>query len=734
MKLKELFSRVYVAIVILLTMLLVSSIFVYFNNKALVKSNESRYNSILIAEELRKSSDDLSSSCRSYIETGDITWRKKYFETLAIRNGEKPRPDGAQISLQDSMKCIGFTDAELNKLIEAEKNSNDLAKIEIVAIHIIDSLNIKNSDELSDEYMQDLLRANQLVYSGKYSKSKMSIMKPITECIRMVKDRTQIEVDRDTRINRMLLHLIIFLIIFISLFVLISFYIINKKISRQFSDLQKAKADAEQNEQNFRLLFELSPDIILIRTLEGELIDCNPAGLKFHGAKTVDELKSVNFSKYYLNFEDRKVLLKELEEVGYINNKEAKIKNFSTGIIVDCLMSVKLAKTKQYGTIIISWIKDISEKKKADDRILKLSTAVSQSPAAVVITNLKGNIEYVNKQFSNISGYSYEELIGKNPRLLKSGLHPKEFYEDLWKTVLSKNTWYGEIYNKRKDGSYFWESATIAPILNDKEEIINMVAIKQDITSRKLAEFELIESQKKLKELNDTKNKLFSIIGHDLRGPIGTLKSFIEVIIEQKIYDDKESLKQMLDVLLKSTESTYDLLQNLLMWAKSQQNEVVFMPEKFDLHQIVDLKIALVSEMAKNKNITIHNQIPDEQYIHADMNMIMTVIRNLLTNAIKFTENGKNIYLSISEENSLFTISVKDEGIGISPENIDKLFNTKVTFSTNGTTGEKGTGLGLLICKDFIERHNGKIWVESEPGKGSIFHFTLPVISETENV
>ncbi len=728
MKLKELFNRVYLIIFVLLIILVVSSVLMFFNNKSLVRSNDMRYKSIVIAEELRKSSGDLTTSCRTYIETGDTSWRKKYFEILDIRNGKKVRDDGALISLQDSMKKLGFTKAELDKLIEAEQHSNDLARVEMVSISIVDSLFSKYSEQYSVLGKQDLLKARNHLYDEDYLQSKASILNPISDCIKMLKERTQVDVEQHTKVNQILLFIIISFIIIISLFVFFSFNSINKRISRQFEELQKAKADAEQKEQEFKLLFELSPDLILIQTLEREIIDCNPAGLKFYGVSTKDELKEVDLSKYYLNPEDRVVLYKDLKRDGFLINREVKSKNFVEDKVIDCLLSSKIIKNKDGKSLIISWIKDISDKKAAEANILKLSTAVSQNPAAIVITDLKGNIEYVNQQFSVISGYTYEEAIGNNPRVLNSGFHPVEFFKDMWDTILSGKTWYGEIYNKRKDGLLFWEAATIAPILNDKNEIINIVAIKQDVTDRKLAEIELVENQKKLKELNETKNKLFSIIGHDLRGPIGNLKSFIEVIIDQKMYDDTESLKQILQVLLTSTSTTFDLLDNLLLWAKSQQNEVVFKPENIDIHQIVDTNIDLVSELAKIKEITIHNQIPNEQIICADKNMIMTVIRNLITNAIKFTGNGKNIYLSIKEDNTLFTVSVKDEGVGISPDNLDKLFNSKESFTTAGTSGEKGTGLGLLICRDFIERHNGTITAESEPGKGTEFKFTIPKV------
>ena len=728
MRLKELFTRVYSIIIVLLIIMIISSILMYLNSNVLVKSNNIRYKSYVIAEELRKSSDDLTTFCRTYIETGDSIWKNKYFEVLDIRNGKRARADGALISLQDSIKKLGFTNAELNKLKEAEQNSNNLATIEKVSINALEGIFTDNFGHFTIKEKPDSIMAHRILYNENYLQSKHSIMKPIDECIKMVEERTQLEVENNTKTNKILLFLIIILTLTIILFVLISFFTINKKITGQFDELQKAKTNAEQNEEKFRFLFERSPEIIILTTLEGELLDSNPAGLKFHGVDKVEEIKEVKVSQFYVNPNERTELLEELKKTGNVRNKEVKLKNINENLTIDSLISCDLIKSKENQTLIISWIRDISEKIKTEKTIQKLSAAVSQNPAAIVITDLSGKIEYANQQFSKITGYSNEEAIGSNPKILNSRFHSKEFFANMWNTILSGKTWNGELYNKRKDGTLFWEAATIAPILNDKNEIINIVAIKQDVTAKKVAEIALFENQRKLKELNDTKNMLFSIIGHDLRGPIGTLKSFIELIIDQPDYDDTQKLKESLQILVSSTTTTFELLENLLLWAKSQQNEVVFKPENIDLHQITEMNIALVAEIAKSKVIVIHNQIPKGLAICADKNMMMTVIRNLITNAIKFTDYGKNIYLSLIEDCSSFTINIKDEGVGIAPNVLHWLFNPKEHYTTLGTSGEKGTGLGLLLCKDFIERHNGKIWVESEIGKGSEFKFTIPKV------
>lgn len=614
------------------------------------------------------------------------------------------------------------------KLQEAEQKSNQLAAVEKVAIHALQGLFTDSVGEFTVKGRPDSLLAHQLLYDERYLQSKRAIMAPIDECIRMVEERTQRDVDKTSKANRLLLLSKFALIVLLSLFVFVFFFAINKKISLQFGELEKAKADAEHNQTKFRLIFELSPDIIALGTLKGDVIDCNPAGLAFHGIASKEEFSGANFAALYADPTQRDEIIRELMERGRVRNKGVKLKSLKAGHVIDSLISSELIRWKEDEPLIVSWVRDITEQLQSQETILKLSAAVSQNPAAIVITDLTGRIEYANQQFSTITGYTNEEAIGKNPSILRSGFHSREFYQEMWNTIMSGRTWTGEIYNRRKDGSFFWEAATIAPILNEKGETINLVAIKQDVTAKKLAEIALIESQKTLKELNDTKNRLFSIIGHDLRGPIGSMRSFLEVLIDDPDYEDTHYLKESLKVLLSSTTTTFELLENLLLWAKSQQNEIVFQPEDTDLHQIVDMNMALVSEMAKKKEIFIHNQIPDPQLICMDKNMIMTVIRNLLTNAIKFTKSGGNIHLSLQEELSSFTVCIQDEGVGMAPEVVERLFNPKVNYSTPGTAGEKGSGLGLLICSDFIERHNGKIWVESEKGVGSTFKFSIPKV------
>jgi signal transduction histidine kinase len=267
-------------------------------------------------------------------------------------------------------------------------------------------------------------------------------------------------------------------------------------------------------------------------------------------------------------------------------------------------------------------------------------------------------------------------------------------------------------------------TARINSALNMADAFKNIKSRNKQIEKQKL---DIEQKNLELLELNATKDKLFAIIGHDLRGPLSSFITLIELLISRDDFKDTETLIKILNVIKNSANSTYDLLENLLSWAKSQRNEIVFKPEAISLNKVISEIIDLFSELTREKEICIINNIPDNTTVIADKNMITTVIRNLVSNAIKFTENGKQISLLAYKNETEHIITIKDEGVGIPPEDLSKLFNKNEHLSTHGTNNEKGSGLGLLLCKDFVEKHHGKIWVVSELEKGSDFIFTIPL-------
>lgn len=243
----------------------------------------------------------------------------------------------------------------------------------------------------------------------------------------------------------------------------------------------------------------------------------------------------------------------------------------------------------------------------------------------------------------------------------------------------------------------------------------------------RLSIMDLKKSEEHLKQLNTTKDKLFSIIGHDLREPIGTLKPLLDILLKSSDLSDTENVKKVLRMIQKSSSAAYNLMENILAWARSQLNEITYSPEEIKLDKLVNRTLDLFTESLQNKNITLEVAISNDTVLKADKNMLMTVFRNLISNAIKFTPSGSSIHISSSINNGYHLIKVKDNGVGMDADRIQKLFQKTEYTSTYGTNGEKGNGIGLLLCKDFIERNGGQLFVESELNKGSVFSFTIPM-------
>jgi signal transduction histidine kinase len=277
----------------------------------------------------------------------------------------------------------------------------------------------------------------------------------------------------------------------------------------------------------------------------------------------------------------------------------------------------------------------------------------------------------------------------------------------------------------RRDGSYVsvFSSHAIVKIPGKPQELF---CIDVDLTERKRAEEELVELNRKLKELNATKDKFFSIIAHDLKSPFNSILGFSNLLESQIMEKDYQKVEEYARIIQTSSVRAMDLLMNLLEWSRSQTGRMVFKPEILMILPLINQATELLKASAQEKSITISAQLPENITVFADQAMIGTILRNLISNAIKFTYNSGKINISAEQTEEELMVSVRDNGVGIKPEDIEKLFRIDENRSTLGTQNEKGTGLGLILCKEFIEKHGGKIWVESTVGKGSNFYFTIP--------
>jgi len=246
---------------------------------------------------------------------------------------------------------------------------------------------------------------------------------------------------------------------------------------------------------------------------------------------------------------------------------------------------------------------------------------------------------------------------------------------------------------------------------------------------RKTNERKLLESEKKLMEANATKDKFFSIISHDLKSPFGAMKGLIEMLgMNYKSFNESEKL-ELISVIGKASNNTYTLLEDLLTWSQAQRGTMDFNPVKTDLAENCKNTIECILPFARKKQISIINNVSEGNLVKADINMLTTIIRNILSNAVKFTPNGGEIYISAKKpEGSLLEISIADNGVGMSEQQLQKIFKIDEKYKTQGTNNETGTGLGLMICKEFVEKHQGEINVVSKEGIGSTFSFTLPAV------
>lgn len=422
-----------------------------------------------------------------------------------------------------------------------------------------------------------------------------------------------------------------------------------------------------------------------------------------------DDESVIKFNQPKLNYEEEQIDLK------------TKTKKW--------LRTNKVPLYDQNGKIIgiLGTYEDITEIKEALDRIRMFSRIIEQSPVNIAITDLSGNIIYTNTEFTKITGYKMEEVIGRNPRIFQSGLHTKEFYENLWNTILSGNKWEGEFYDKKKDGTYYWEKAIIFPFFNDQDEILNFVKIGEDITLKKEYELGLIQAKEKAEELNRLKTNFLANMSHELRTPLVGILGFSD-ILRMELPDDE--FRDMADKIKQSSKRLMDTLDLILDLSKIEFNKVEINNEIIKLPLLLSECYENFKPYAEMKNLKLNLLINDpELFLKSDERILKVALDNLINNAIKFTNEGEITIeeeIMTADEKEWIAIKIKDTGIGISKENLSIIFEEFRQVSEGLSRGFEGSGLGLTISKRYVELLDGKIEVESEPGIGSTFTVLLP--------
>ncbi len=500
---------------------------------------------------------------------------------------------------------------------------------------------------------------------------------------------------------------------------------------RKESERKIIEEHLKESEKIFSDVFQKSPvTIVLTNPEDSTILDVNETFLR-DMEFTRDEVigKSLVELGLFDNMEDRQKILKILNDKKMLLGFECSFRTKSGKLII-ALLSVAFFKQKGK-TIQLNTLIDITDRKFAEDMVRKLYIGIEYSPASVVITDKNGNIEYVNKKFCNVTGYSQSEVIGKNPSILSSGEMTKEEYAVMWETILSGSDWQGEFHNKKKNGELYWESVSISPINDVKGMITHFIGIKEDITDKKKMMNDLITAKVKAEESNRIKSNFLANMSHELRTPLVGILGFAELLS----FDDKDpNHLEMIQTILNSGNRLMETLNSILDISRIEagKEEINFSEIKFN--ELLQESVNLFQSVSKQKELFLDLSLPPQEiYINSDRDMLLKIFNNLISNAIKYTVKG-GVYVKCKLNNSSgsIVVDVIDTGVGISKEYQDIIFEPFRQASEGYSRKFEGTGLGLSLAKKYIEMLNGSITIVSAQGKGSTFTITLPYHLKTD--
>ncbi len=378
---------------------------------------------------------------------------------------------------------------------------------------------------------------------------------------------------------------------------------------------------------------------------------------------------------------------------------------------------------------------DITEKIQIEKQLRLLSRAIDQSYVSVNITDINGNIEYVNPQFTNITGYTSGEVIGKNASILKSGHHNSEFYKKMWETILSGEDFKSEMLNKKKNGELFWENVIISPIEDPDGKIHHFVAVSEDITEKKKIIEDLIAAKQKAEEMNRIKSYFFATMSHELRTPFVGIQGFAELLLDLVKTDEE---KEFVNGIITSSTRLTDTLNKILSLSKIEFEELDIMETEIKIKDFLNEIAKPFISVAKQKDLDFELRLPNQNLIiKSDEKILSGVINNLLSNAIKYTDKGKIQFIASIEninDKNLLKLIVSDTGIGISENHQEQIWLAFRQVSEGLNRTFEGTGLGLTITRKYVESLGGKITLTSKLNYGSTFVVEIPVVVHQKEV
>lgn len=489
------------------------------------------------------------------------------------------------------------------------------------------------------------------------------------------------------------------------------------------TESKKAGEALRESEEKYRTIIETATDAIVIVDIGNRtIVDVNKQAEKLTGRSREELIGKSHLILHPLEYSDK--YSSAFSEI-ILNSQKTSHNEVLVQHKDGYLIPVEISPGKSTiggKTVIQGIFRDLRERKKVEEEIRKLSRAVEQSPSAIVITNTAGEIEYVNPHFSKVTGYSQEEVLGQNPRILKSGKTSDLEYKDMWETISKGKEWRGEFHNRKKNGELYWEQASISPIRDEKGNITHFIAIKEDITGKKKMQEELLIAKEKAEESDRMKSEFLSQMSHEIRTPLNVIlsyNSFLQEELSGKISEDIRLSFNSIDSAGKRLLRTIEMILNL---AAIQKGNVDLAFEPINLGNII-VRISREFEFqAREKKLYLKLHMPAEKvFIKGDDYLVSEIFQNLLNNALKYTKSGGIEVNTAILDDKRIRVDISDTGIGISEKYLPRLFLPFTQEETGYTRKFEGNGLGLALVKSYLDLLNAEINVTSEKEKGTTF-------------
>jgi hypothetical protein len=488
------------------------------------------------------------------------------------------------------------------------------------------------------------------------------------------------------------------------------------------------KQQLKESEENYKNIVENALIGVYQTDLKGNILFTNQYIKDQSGYVLNGEIETINILDLYVQPNKRDEMLATLQKNGFVNNYEVAFYTKNKEIRY-CLMNAKLFENKIVGMLL-----DITQIKHHELELSKLSKAIYQSPVSVIITNLKGEIEYANPKASETTGYSFNELVGNNPSVLKSGEKSPEEYKELWNILLSGKEWFGEFHNKKKNGELFWEKTSISPVFDANNNITHFIAIKEDITKQKEMLGELTIAKEKAEESDRLKSAFLANMSHEIRTPMNGILGFSELLKTPNLSLEKQ--KKYIEIIEKSGSRMLSTINDIIDISKIESKLVTIYSKEVNISKQIQEIYTFFKPEATKKGlelvVSIDPKISDLT-IQSDPDKIYAIIQNLVKNAMKFTKKG-SVEIGCFLSNNNLQIFVSDTGIGIPTDRQPYIFDRFIQADIEDKEVYEGSGLGLTISKSYAEMLDGTIHLKSILGQGSTFTFIIPIKKTNENI